>query len=184
MPRILIDAHNRILCYGNPAGYISGEKAIVDPMFQTAELESFLAKHSLEPMWQDGVYDRLVLGRQSGSGENAEPLKSCRIWQLRPDTPMEMRFIGLDRMEREYEGPRPRDYGLVYDGQVESNALEDIWNKFSRKNFESGGHPLAISDVVELYDDAGSEFYYCDRYDFEKINFSDPEQTQGMVMPM
>lgn len=184
MPRIMIDAHNRILCYGNPAGYISGEKAIVDPMFQTAELEAFIAKNSFEAVWQDGVYDRLILGRQNGFDENAPPLKNCRIWQLRPDTPMGMRFIGLDRMEREYGGPDPEHYELAYDGQVESNALEDIWNKFCRKAFSDGGHPLAISDVVELYDDAGSDFYYCGRFTFEKIDFGGQEQAQGMTMTM
>lgn len=30
MQRIFIDNHDRILCYSNPAGYITGKEAVVD----------------------------------------------------------------------------------------------------------------------------------------------------------
>ena len=33
------------------------------------------------------------------------------------------------------------------------------------------GYRMALSDVVELYDDSGSEFYYCDRVGFQPIQF-------------
>lgn len=47
MQRIFIDNHDRILCYGNPAGYITEKEAVVDTMFQTQELESFCkSRHS------------------------------------------------------------------------------------------------------------------------------------------
>lgn len=62
MQRIFIDNHDRILCYGNPAGYITEKEAVVDTMFQTQELESFLQKQALSIRWEDGVYDRLLLG--------------------------------------------------------------------------------------------------------------------------
>ena len=51
MQRIFIDNHDRILCYGNPAGYITGKEAVVDTMFQTQELESFLQKQALTIRW-------------------------------------------------------------------------------------------------------------------------------------
>ena len=44
MQRICIDNHNRIFYYSNPAGYIAEKEAVVDTMFQTQELESFLQK--------------------------------------------------------------------------------------------------------------------------------------------
>ena len=62
--RIFIDNHDRILCYGNPAGYITEKEAVVDTMFQTEELESFLQKQALTIRWEDGVYDRLMLGQR------------------------------------------------------------------------------------------------------------------------
>ena len=64
MQRIFIDNHDRILCYGNPAGYITEKEAVVDTMFQTQELESFLQKQALTIRWEDGVYDRLLLGKR------------------------------------------------------------------------------------------------------------------------
>lgn len=37
---------------------------------------------------------------------------------------------------------------------------------------------MALSDVVELYDDSGSEFFYCDRVGFRPIQF-DQRQEQN-----
>ena len=73
MQRIFIDNHDRILCYGNPAGYITGKEAVVDTMFQTQELESFLQKQALTIRWEDGVYDRLLLGQPRGSAPEELP---------------------------------------------------------------------------------------------------------------
>ena len=76
MQHIFIDNHDRILCYGNPAGYIAESEAVVDTMFQTQELESFLQKQALTIRWEDGVYDRLLLGQRSGSFDpEAPPLR-------------------------------------------------------------------------------------------------------------
>lgn len=50
MQRIFIDNHDRILYYSNPAGYIAEKEAVVDTMFQTQELESFLQKQALHPL--------------------------------------------------------------------------------------------------------------------------------------
>lgn len=33
-----------ILYYGNPAGYVSGGKAVVDPLFKSEELNAFLSR--------------------------------------------------------------------------------------------------------------------------------------------
>lgn len=88
MQRICIDNHNRILYYSNPAGYIAEKEAVVDTMFQTQELESFLQKQALTIRWEDGVYDRLLLGQRSGRFDpEAPPLKNCRVWQLSRDSP-------------------------------------------------------------------------------------------------
>ena len=43
------------------------------------------------------------------------------------------------------------------------------------------GYRMALSDVVELYDDSGSEFYYCDRVGFQPIRF---EQKQDPCINM
>ena len=44
---------------------------------------------------------------------------------------------------------------------------------------------MALSDVVELYDASGSEFYYCDRVGFRPIQFSQgQEQAECIEMTM
>ena len=84
MQRICIDNHNRIFYYSNPAGYIAEKEAVVDTMFQTQELESFLQKQALTIRWEDGVYDRLLLGQRSGHFDpEAPPMKNCRVWMYR-----------------------------------------------------------------------------------------------------
>lgn len=98
------------------------------------------------------------------------------------DTPIEMRFIGLDRMAREFDGPNPSQYRIAYDGQAESQELEDIWNKFCRRTLPGGDHPLAISDVIELYDVDGSAFYYVDKREIVSVDFT-PVIHENMNTP-
>ena len=60
--------------------------------------------------------------------------------------------------------------------------LETIYTKFEREFPQrSTGHPISISDVIELYDRQGSEFYYVDHYGFQKIGFIQGQSldTQG-----
>ena len=128
--------NGRLFYYGSAVGYLEG-----DGLFRREDLERWLERKNLPVRWVDGVYDRLANGE---SIQNAQPLKSLRIWQLKPDTPIEMRFIGLDRMAREFDGPNPSQYRIAYDGQAESQELEDIWNKFCRRTLPGGDHPLAI----------------------------------------
>lgn len=161
------------------AGYLEGDGLTADPMFRREDLERWLERKNLPVRWVDGVYDRLANGE---SIQNAQPLKSLRIWQLKPDTPIEMRFIGLDRMAREFDGPNPSQYRIAYDGQAESQELEDIWNKFCRRTLPGGDHPLAISDVIELYDVDGSAFYYVDKREIVSVDFT-PVIHENMNTP-
>ena len=148
--------NNLILYYGNIAGYVEDGKAVLDPMFKNEYLTRFLQKKGLEPCWQDGVYDRLVHGRVDLTGE-VKPIRNCRLHQLRPEVPPEERFL---------------DFEVVYDCQIETDDLETIYTKFEREFPQrSTGHPISISDVIELYDRQGSEFYYVDHYGFQKIGF-------------
>lgn len=171
--------NGRLFYYGSAVGYLEGDGLTADPMFRREDLERWLERKNLPVRWVDGVYDRLANGE---SIQNAQPLKSLRIWQLKPDTPIEMRFIGLDRMAREFDGPNPSQYRIAYDGQAESQELEDIWNKFCRRTLPGGDHPLAISDVIELYDVDGSAFYYVDKREIVSVDFT-PVIHENMNTP-
>ena len=174
------------LRYGNLIGYQAKNQTevTVDPQFRREELESWLARRGLVPRWEEGVYERLSNEGFRVSDSSPE-LQSCRIWQLKPGTPIQMRFIGLDAMAQKFGGPTPEQYHVVYDGRIQDNDLEKLWNKFSRTPLGPDGQPLAISDVVELYNASGSTFFYIDRYGFQPIEFVDhPSQDQSMSMTL
>jgi len=178
-----------IIYYGNAAGYVRDSKAVVDPMFKNNELAAYLTeKRNLAVEWTNGVYDRLASGAVDSPEANAVRLKSCRVWQLKPDTDIMIRFIGYDDLINSgYGEPDPANYRTVYDGQIDTNDLDQIYTKFSYDyphGFE--GNPLSMSDVVELYDDSGSEFHYVDRFGFRKISFecSGQDRANGMNLSL
>jgi hypothetical protein len=153
----------------------------MDSMFQTGELERWLSRNHLTPKWTDGVYERLSSGHIPASSDEAVVmLKSCRIWQLKPGASAWKDLVSFGKTLPE---PDIADYAIVYDGQLESNDLEDIYDKFTeRKPPGFSGHPLSVSDLVELYADDGSAFFFLDRTCFRQVTF--PEQERGFEMDM
>jgi hypothetical protein len=179
--------NNRILYYGNTAGYIEKGKAIVDPLFQNEELRSYLEERKgLELEWRNGTYGRLAEGKTDLEG-NLQALKKCRVHQLKPNVDVTMKFIGYDELLERFGEPDPQNYRVVYDGEVETNDLEELYAKFNL-NHPPGyeGHSLSMSDVVELYDDSGSSFHYVDRFGFKEVSLKPPEQElyQGPKMSL
>ena len=174
-----------ITYYGNSAGYAEKEKAVVDKIFQNEELSQWLKSRSLTPIWMDGVMERLVAGGQITGAEVSAPLKNVRIWQLKPETDVRMKFISLDDMVREFGEPERKNYCVVYDGQLGTNDLEAIYARFNMDHPPGfTGHSLSMSDVVELYDENSSEYHFCDRFRFQEIDFEPKQQNQDMNMIM
>ncbi|MEG1461345.1 MAG: YodL domain-containing protein [Oscillospiraceae bacterium] len=183
MPGITLK-NGLISYYGNPAGYTEKESAVVDSIFQNDELNGWLKSHALVPQWTDGVMERLLAGEQMGSEETAVLLKNVRIWQLKPEADVRMKFVGLDEVQKQFGQPSPQNYRIAYDGQLGTNDLEAIFERCNT-NHPPGydGHSLSISDVVELYDAEGSSYHYCDRFGFAPIDFTGG-QTENMEMSM
>lgn len=164
--------HDIVVYYGSPAGFIRSGKAVVDPMFCSQELKDFLNNQfeiqSVE--WKEGIFERLCKGQIQEHSPCM--LKSCRVWQLRPESDILKRFISYEETISQFGSPRLDDYQLVYDGEVDSNDLETLCVQLNTDTPpEFSGHPISISDVVELYDEGGGEFYYCDRAGFQLIEF-------------
>ena len=151
--RFTIDNRNRLIFYGNTVGYVKDDAAVVDEMFQTDELSRYLARLNLTPQWKEGVFDRLAAGEVPGE-ELGQRQKGCRIWQLRKGVDVTMRFIGYEDLIKRFGEPDADNYTQVFDGDLGTN------------------------DLVELYDDSGSEFFYCDRVGFRPIQF-DQRQEQN-----
>lgn len=178
--------NGRIVYFGNPAGYIAGSQAVVDPIFKGKELEAYLERQGgIEAVvWKGGVYDRLMNGQAETQG--CEPLKNCRIWQLKSDVNIHMKFIGYDTLVERFGEPDPQNYHMVYDGEIETNELERVYEKFDGGQEVPGytGHSLSVSDVIELYDEQASEFYYVDYRDFKPVAFGGPELVQSQVLQL
>ena len=166
-----------IVYYGNRVGRVSEGRAVVDPMFKGPELNDFLEKqrHIRGIDWRDGVFDRLMSGPKDV--HEMQALKDCRVWQLKPDVDIHMKFISYDEMLRDFGPPDPVNYQLVFDGPVDTNDLEELYAKFNLDQPpDYHGHSLSMSDVVELYDEAGSAFHYVDRFGFKEVDFEPPSQ--------
>ena len=175
MKRIYVQ-NGIVFFYGNPAGYLGDGKAVIDCMFQKEELVSFVKEQFLvEPVFREGVYDRLSEGggvKETAEGSIGEG-RRLRIYQLGQDSPIMMRFISLaEREKRGFEKPQQKEYALVYEGEVDTFSLEDVWEKFGRRvprDFE--GHALSISDVVEFSEEEVSRYFYVEPKGFAEITF-------------
>ncbi len=176
--------HGYIYYFGNPAGYIKENIVTVDKIFQSKELEVWLVKQNLIGQWKEGIFERLSSGENimEVDGDTKE-IKNLRIWQLKADSEFELRFKSYEEATKLAGEPSVHNYEVVYDGEIETNDLEAIYAIFNAKHpVGFTGHSLSMSDVVELYDDYDSDFYYVDRYGFEKIKFKAQEQKENMNM--
>lgn len=177
--KINISTSGIIEYYGNQVGYVKDNKAVVDVMFQREEIAEFLTqKNGISVEWKDDVYGNLL----KGNIEETVTSKNCRIYQLKPETDLRMRFVGYnDLMEKGFGEPNVSNYRVVFDGNVGTEVLESIYDKFDGpdevEGFDATG--IFISDVIELYDDESSEFYYINPSGFLKLeSFTEPKIEQ------
>lgn len=73
-------------------------------------------------------------------------------------------------------------YGVMY-GPVEKADPESVWEQFRFRNV-GDGHPPSISDIIELYDAGGSQFYYIDQTQLRTISFGAEVPIQSSAMQM
>jgi hypothetical protein len=175
-----------LIYYGNPAGYLKENEATVDTMFKSKEFEEWLSEKKFISNWTEGVFERLSKGEKLGDPlVEISPLKSVRIWQLKTDSDLELRFRGYDEVLNVSGEPSKNNYDVVFDGELETNNLESIYTKFNIDHpSDFKGHSLSISDVVELYDESSSEFHYVDQFGFKSIEFEDQPQEHSMTIGM
>ena len=171
MKSINITKEGILQYYGNKAGYIRNGTAFVDEMFKKADVEEFLTKENgFKVEWQKDIYDRLVKGELENT--NQVTLKKCRLYQLKPTTDIESRYIDYkDLIDKGFKEPNADDYRIVYDGNIATNNLEGIYAIFDASDKPEGFNEagIFISDVIELYDESTNEFYYVNNSGFEKL---------------
>ena len=142
--------HGFLYYYGNRAGYRKGELVYVDPIFHTSFLKEQLAKQGLYPKEQEGLYERL-LTCQVLADDGKCRLQFCRIWQWREEVLPEKKFLPYETYTAKYGVVRLEAYQVVYDGYSETDELEVLFQKLNTRLPEGfPGHPLTISDLIEL----------------------------------
>ena len=85
-------------------------------------------------------------------------------------------FLGLDTLERFQHSKEvdPVLYDRVYDGKLDCNSLETIYEKFNINHpADYMGRSLSVSDVVEIResDTLNPGFYFVDSIGFKSISF-------------
>lgn len=103
-----------LIYYGNPAGYLSEGKVVLDSIFDKEEIIAFLSeKEKLAVEIRSGVYDRLSEGGGMEMTVEASKGRRIRIYQLKQDSPFMMRFISLaEREKRGFENHSKRSMRL------------------------------------------------------------------------
>ena len=119
--------------------------------------------------------------------------KRYRVYQIDPAAPgaRDVIFKPLSGMAAAgYPDPPADKYRLVHDGDVGCHpaaaahaVLELIFQACNDDARPAGytGRSLSVSDVVELYDDQGNDwFFYCDPVGFAAVPF---DKTKALPMP-
>ena len=178
--------NNLIDFYGNPAGFLKNGLATVDSNFKCEELMQWLESKEITATYEDGVFEKLALNRKYYEEEDATPLKNVRVWQLRQGFDVDCRFASFEEMCARHGEPTEESYKTVFDGELATNDLEEIYQLLNddKKPPKYTGHSLRVSDVVELYDDNESDFFYVDRFGFRKIEFIEEESMNMGVQSM
>lgn len=109
--------------------------------------------------------------------------RKFRIYQLdfEDGKTVPFAFAGIDALHKAgYDQPPAAAYRLVYEGEQvcpvvyqDANVLEILFQRFNDAlPVNYNGHSVSVSDVVELYDEDGRRYFYCDRASFEPVRFS------------
>ena len=87
----------------------------------------------------------------------------------------EKKFISYEKLCELYGGPHRTDYHLVYDGYLEFEDLDDLYEKLTTKALPKGfvGRRLSMSDMIELCDDENPTLYYVDAEDYILTNWKE-----------
>lgn len=159
---------NEIICQGSvPIGYFDEGTAILDSDFMGCEVGRKLISSGHSVFWRNGIAK--LLKTQS---LNEPSVRSVRIHQLKTEVDPGKKFIGYAKLHQQYGGLDIDDYSVVFDGKLGTDNLDVLYEKFNGTKLPKGyrGHKLTVSDIVELYEENCSEFWYLDLEGFLHID--------------
>ena len=181
MKAIRID-NGILLYYGNRIGRVRGGYANVDSNFKSRSVLEYLKKqHITEIKWTEGLYDRLL----NTSITPEKKSKKVRIWQIRPEADVRMKFLPLHVFQENYGTPDLENYDCVYEGETEADNPEEIYQKYHMEQPEDyRGYPIAISDIIEQCEGEESAYFYVDRYGLIQIQPDMKEEKMQQEMTL
>jgi hypothetical protein len=110
--------------------------------------------------------------------------KKLRIYQMNPDRQnnekINLIFTGLDFITAIFKEIPADIYDIVFDGDAGTECPEEIYRIFNA-TYPDGykGRNLSVSDIIELYDETGSNFLYCDSFSFKLIALNSSLANKG-----
>jgi len=161
-----VDKGKLIYQGGIPIGYFEGDTAVIDGGFWAGDASRSLAYQGKKMRYEDGLAKRLQ------AEEEKKPLpRKVRVHQVKPQAAPEKKFICYALLYQRFGGINAEDYQVVFDGQLDTDDLNRLYEIFNEPRLPKGytGHRLSVSDVVELYGSGGSEFWYLDEEGFVPV---------------
>lgn len=147
-------------------GYFEGGTAVMDADFWAGETARGLARRGDKMRFEPGVAKKLK------TEEEKKPLpRKVRVHQVKSQAVPEKKFICYALLYQRFGGISPEDYQVVFDDQLDTDDLNRLYEVFNAPVLPQGytGHRLSVSDVVELYDNSGSEFWFLDEEGFVPV---------------
>lgn len=157
---------------GVPIGYFEKEAAVLDSAFWGCDVGRELTRNGRRVVWKSGVAQDLE------REEVGQPkLRRVRVYQLGAWVEPDKKFIGYDELYRRFGGLDASDYQVVFDGRLDTDDPDALYERLNAAHLPKGyrGHRLTVSDVLELYDETGSQFWYLDVEGFEPVDMTKEE---------
>ena len=179
---ISVDDRQRILLFGRPVGYIKKGTATIDDSCHLIEVNRFVMSQCKSVRFAPGIARQM---KQDEVISNAHHIRRARVYQLKPDTAPEMRFIGYEQLMARHGRVDPENYAVVFDGDVGSTDPETVYRLLrDSPPPDYRGHTLTRSDLLELYNPKESRFFYIDTFALKPVEYEPAGTNQEMDMQM
>ena len=148
-----------------PIGYFDGETVFLDSEFLGCGIGKKLVRGGLTVRWVPGI------ARGLDKENPQEQIRKVKVYQMKAEVDPARKFIPYARLYQQHGGINPDDYAVVFDGQLDTDNPNELYERFNAPLLPKGytGHRLSVSDILELYNKRCSQFRYLDTEGFEKI---------------
>ena len=171
---ILSMPDRRIFEGGVAVGYFKNGAAYIDSAFFGCAIGKRLSKTGNIVKYRSGLIREL----QKYDTEIRNK-KKVRVFQLKPNVDPQKKFIDYGKLYRQYGGIDSSEYALIFEGSTDTDDPYKLYDIFNSNSLPKGykGHRLSISDIIEIYDDIDSVFYYLDSCGFRPVEMERNEEV-------